>query len=170
MRSPCCLCVSWNLEQRRKKRRPWNTIYTYVYVICYWKPESRSSVVIEARRRQPSLGNGSVFRSFNSWVSVRYNSPLTRELSLSGKFLIILVSTGIFVAESRGTHGHILLSHDSGRLDSTLCDWQVAKLLLALASTVILGSESHETHDHVLLSHDSGNHVTLPSPNLCPVQ
>jgi hypothetical protein len=35
-------------------------------------------------------------------------------LGRSNKLLMVLVSAGLLSCESRGTHGHILLSHDSG--------------------------------------------------------
>jgi hypothetical protein len=38
----------------------------------------------------------------------------------SGKFLLVLASTIILVSESRGTHDHILLSHDSGNPEATV--------------------------------------------------
>jgi hypothetical protein len=52
------------------------------------------------------------------------------------KLPLVIASTVILGSESCGTHGHTLLSHDTG---SHAID---GKLLLVLASTVIFDTES----------------------------
>jgi hypothetical protein len=60
----------------------------------------------------------------NGRIMERLKVPLKRlsstfELNLfciSDKFLLVLASTVILGSESRGTHNHILLSHDPGSL------------------------------------------------------
>jgi hypothetical protein len=58
---------------------------------------------------------------------------------LPGKLLVVLASTIILGSESRGTHDHILLSHDSE--SHATSPVQSSRLLLAFASIVVLGFE-----------------------------
>jgi hypothetical protein len=78
-----------------------------------------------------------------------------------GRLLLALASIVILDSEFHGTHGRILLSHDSGSLEThvraCLPTYLPATLLLALDSRVILGSKSQETHDHILLPDESGS-------------
>jgi hypothetical protein len=69
--------------------------------------------------------------------------------SRSGKLLLALASTTILGFESRGTHGHISLPHDSGSLAipaSFLAG--DGKLLLVSPAQSLLVSGSVGIHDH----------------------
>jgi hypothetical protein len=80
----------------------------------------------------------STFRLFtvsSTWNSCSVPRALWSKLGQSSKLLLALASTIILGSGSSGTHGRILLYHDSGSLVSLLIRLTI-KLMLVLVSTV----------------------------------